>query len=71
MAEQMTHSEFSKRGGSSKSAAKTAAVRRNVQLARDVLRASRDAKTVRKSLALIDFCRNLISAYYKVKKRLL
>ena len=42
MIEKLSHAEVSRRGGLSKSAAKTTAARRNAKNARDILRAKRD-----------------------------
>jgi hypothetical protein len=44
----MTHEEFCKKGGSSKSAAKIMATRHNAKLAREALRAIREGKKAQK-----------------------
>jgi hypothetical protein len=44
----MTHEEFCRKGGKSKSAAKIKATRHNAKLAREVLRAIREAKKEKK-----------------------
>jgi hypothetical protein len=51
MTNEMTHSEFSRRGGSSKSAAKIMATRHNAKIAREALRAIREGKKAQKSIS--------------------